>query len=275
MDPSTRLDPVLVVDDEEVVRATLEAVLEAEGYTVVAVKNAEQALEVLETRQCLMVITDVMMPGIDGMELLRRIRVRRPTLPVLVITGFPTVERAVEAVRAGAMSFITKPFDITEVLDSVERAARASVALRRNVETQNHIVNSVTMAIPSTVEHVTGAVHFLCERTLLTDLYSDATRFQVRLALTEAMANALKHGNHGDATKHIYLTATVDATRFDVTITDEGPGFDVHDVADPLADDVLASLRECGRGLFLIRCYMDGVEHNPSGNAIHLWKLRG
>lgn len=267
-----RVAPILVVDDEEVVQVTLKAVLESEGYSVEVTGCAEKALALLEERRYTMMITDVMMPGLSGLDLLRHARTRHPDLPVVVITGFPTVERAIEAIRGGAANFITKPFEIDEVVETVARAVRSQEELAQNCETEGFVVDRIHMRFPTSITHAAGAVHFLFQRTPLADLYAEGTRFQIRLALDESLANAMKHGNRFDPEKTIHVDARIDSHRFDVWIEDEGPGFDPSKVADPVEADVLASLRDGGRGLFLMRCYMDGVDHNESGNRIHLWK---
>lgn len=270
--PTPTLPPILVVDDEEVVRVTLQAILESEGYGVETCESAEQALDLMEQRPYTMVFTDVMMPAMSGMELLRHTRARHPDLPVVIITGFPTVERVIEAIRAGAVNFITKPFEIDEIVSTVARTIRSVEDVARHRETEGFVIDRIHLRFPGRLEHAAGAVHFLLHRTPLADLYSEGTRFQIRLALDEAMANAIKHGNRHDPDKKVHLDAHIDGSRLDVWIEDDGPGFDPDRVPNPLDSEVLASVRDGGRGLFLMRCYMDGVEHNERGNRIHLWK---
>lgn len=262
--------PVLVVDDEEVVRKTLEALLTRAGYPVVLASNGEEALARVDSGELLMVITDVEMPGISGLDLLRRIHQVKPTLPVLIVTGYPSIERVVEAIKHGAVDFIPKPFEGRWVLDAVRRAIQARTVAARSVATQAFIVTHVKARVPSRVDHVMGLLHFLSERTLMADSYPVDEAFQIRLALDEALANALRHGNRGDATRWITLEADLKADFFDATVEDEGMGFDPALISDPTRDE--GRFLEGGRGLFLIRCHMDGIEHNARGNRIHMWK---
>lgn len=264
--------PILVVDDEEVVRTTLRAVLESEGYGVVTVGNAEEGLKALDGGPFLMVITDIMMPGMNGLEFQKHVRQRLPELPVVIITAFPTIDRAVEALRNGAANFITKPFDIGQVLQAVERASTARRVTERNLATQATVTSRVQMTIPSTVQHVMGAVHFLTERTLLADYYPRDAVFQIRLALDEALTNALEHGNKFDASRHIAVDAQIDAEQFKIWVQDEGPGFDPDAVANCLDETNLQALLDGGRGVFLMRCHMDGVEYNETGNRVCMWR---
>lgn len=264
--------PVLVVDDDEVVRLTLSRILEKEGYQVEAIEEPEEGLRRIEERDYLTVITDVIMPGMSGLEFQRRLRERRAELPVVVISSFPTIERIIEAVQGGAVDFLTKPFDMDQILRVVKRCAEARVELARNLTTQQFMKNDIHMRIPSTAEHIQGAVHFITRRSMLADAYSTPVAFQVRLALDEAMANALEHGNKNLPDKLITVVVSITALRFDVTVEDEGSGFDPASVVDPMSENSLSSLLEGGRGLFLMRCYMDGVEFNGSGNSVHMWK---
>lgn len=113
---------VLVVDDEEVARKNLKHILTREEYEVVTAENAEAAFRELERSEFDVVLTDLRMGPVGGMELLERVRARRPDTRVIVITGYATVPSAIEAVKKGAFHYIAKPFKLDEVRDSVKRA---------------------------------------------------------------------------------------------------------------------------------------------------------
>lgn len=97
--------------------------------------------------------------------------------------------------------------------------------------------------------------------------------FAIRLALEEAIVNAMKHGNRGDINKHVLICYSFDGDFFLARITDQGSGFDPKAVPDPLVEENLE--RDGGRGLLLIRSYMNWVRHNKMGNSITLCKKRG
>lgn len=263
--------PILVVDDEEVVRATMHAILTHRGYTVETVEDADLALQRLEAGSYLMAITDVMMPHMSGLEFLVQAHQHDPELPVIVMTGYPTVERVVEALRNGAVEFIVKPFDVEALMRAVDRVANARKRREIGVATQAFITSDIRMQMPSTLTHIAGAVDFLCQRSVLTDFYPADVGFQIKLALGEALANAHRHGNHEDETRFIRVQASVDAEKCEIVVEDDGEGFDPGRVPSPLMDDRILSCG--GRGLFLIACYMDGYEHNARGNRIRMWKL--
>ena len=118
---------LLVVDDETNMRKVLGAMLRGTGYDVLTAGDGLEALEVLEAHHVDAVITDLRMPRLDGMGLLKRLGERYPALPVIIITAHGTVESAVEALKNGAFDFITKPFDRTEMRQVVAKAVRTHV----------------------------------------------------------------------------------------------------------------------------------------------------
>ncbi|HEY4156637.1 MAG TPA: sigma-54 dependent transcriptional regulator [Polyangiaceae bacterium] len=115
---------ILVVDDEPNLRRVLSAQLERDGYDVHTAEDGEQALQILRDNHLDLVITDLRMPKIDGMELLRQAVAMDEDLPVVMITAHGTVDNAVEALKTGAFDYLTKPFDQAEVRAIVRKALR-------------------------------------------------------------------------------------------------------------------------------------------------------
>ena len=102
--------------------------------------------------------------------------------------------------------------------------------------------------------------------------FDDRDIFSIRLALEEALVNAIKHGNQLDRSKQVHIDCLVREDRFQIGIVDEGPGFNPEDVPDPLAEENLE--RACGRGLLLIRHYMTEVVYHAPGNRLTMSKVR-
>lgn len=127
-------EQILIVDDEAIARENVSWVLENEGYIPTAVATAEEALEALSGNEFALVITDLMLPGIDGLELLEKVRNMLPSAEVIVITGHATVETAVKAMQKGAHSYIAKPLNIeelkTQVMKALEQRALSVEVLR-------------------------------------------------------------------------------------------------------------------------------------------------
>lgn len=102
--------------------------------------------------------------------------------------------------------------------------------------------------------------------------YSDDDQFGVRLALEEALVNAMKHGNRMDPAKSVPLAYRLSAEKVEIRVADEGEGFDPGQVADPTCDENLS--KPCGRGVMLMRCYMDEVTYLDNGREVHMVKYR-
>jgi DNA-binding NtrC family response regulator len=129
---SKPLPPLLVVDDERNMRLSLQAIMAEEGYQTTLADSAEQALGLLEDGNFFMVITDARLNGMTGYEFLGRVKDRWPGLPILMITAYATPKLAVEAIKAGAMDYLSKPFAPEELLHAVARCAERHRLLRDN-----------------------------------------------------------------------------------------------------------------------------------------------
>jgi two-component system nitrogen regulation response regulator NtrX len=134
-------ESILIVDDEAGVRSSLAGILSDESYQVESVDSGEACLQALEGRRYDLLLLDVWLPGIDGLETLARVRTLDPELPVVVISGHGTIETAVKAVRMGAQDFVEKPLSLEKTLLAVRNALR-----QRRLEAENR-------ALKAQVEH--------------------------------------------------------------------------------------------------------------------------
>lgn len=114
---------MMLVDDEERFLATTAKLIERRGHHVLTASSGQAALDRLSTDDVDVVILDVKMPGMNGLEALREIRLRHPLVEVIMLTGHGSVESAVDGMKAGAFDFVTKPCDIDELLSKVEEAS--------------------------------------------------------------------------------------------------------------------------------------------------------
>ena len=126
---------ILVVDDEESIREFLEIMLKKEGYEVTTAEDGAKAKEILTKKSFDMVISDMQMPNLTGIELLRHVRESYPDLCFMIITAFGTTETAVEAMKLGAYDYLTKPFKIDEVRLNIANALRS-----KNLETEVRVL---------------------------------------------------------------------------------------------------------------------------------------
>jgi DNA-binding NtrC family response regulator len=129
---TTALPPLLVVDDEKNMRLSLETIMSEEGYQYRAAESAEQALKMLEQEEFFMVITDARLGGMSGYDFLSRVKTKFPNLPILMITAYATPKLAVEAIKAGAIDYLAKPFAPEELLHAVARCAERHKLLMEN-----------------------------------------------------------------------------------------------------------------------------------------------
>jgi UDP-3-O-acyl N-acetylglucosamine deacetylase len=120
-DATTANQLVLVVDDEASIRRSLEGVLKDEGFSVVLAEDGESAIRILMNTRPALVLLDIWMPGMDGLETLRKIKEIHQDLPVVMISGHATISTAVAATRLGAMDFLEKPLDLSGTIQLVRR----------------------------------------------------------------------------------------------------------------------------------------------------------
>lgn len=117
-----RTGTILLVENDEDTREGLRRLLRRQGYTVDVAGDGREALEYVERHPCALVITDMLMPGMDGLVLLQRLQERRPDIPVLVITAFGNWGSYARAIELGAAAYLTKPFRSEELQREVQRA---------------------------------------------------------------------------------------------------------------------------------------------------------
>jgi DNA-binding NtrC family response regulator len=133
------LPPVLVVDDEKNMRLSLKSIMAGEGYEVKLVESAEDAIALLEKEDFFMVITDARLGGMSGYQFLAAASKRWPNIPCLMITAYATPKLAVEAIKAGAIDYLAKPFAPEELLHAVARCAERHRLLSENAVLRAHV----------------------------------------------------------------------------------------------------------------------------------------
>jgi DNA-binding NtrC family response regulator len=126
-------DKILIIEDESTLRESLKRVFQREGYQVEAVDSAEPALELFEENNYDLILTDIILPGITGIELLKRVREANPEQIVIIMTAFASLETAVETLRAGAYDYIVKPIIHEELKQIVKNALRQKTLQKENI----------------------------------------------------------------------------------------------------------------------------------------------
>jgi len=143
---------LMVVDDEEVIRTVFEALLEGSGHHASFANTAEEALEIVGQQEFDLLVVDKNLPGLSGIELMKRVREMRPRTDFLVITGYASYESAVEALRLGALDYLEKPFDDVDLLKvKIDRAIERQKLVQENAVLADYL-RSAHMKLESTVQ---------------------------------------------------------------------------------------------------------------------------
>jgi CheY-like chemotaxis protein len=287
----------LVVDDSAMDRRLAGTLLKRAGLSPSFAENGAAALAQLEADGADIVLTDLQMPEMDGLELTREIRARFAHVPVILMTAHGSEEIAVKALQLGAASYVPKrslAHDLASTVHGVLELSRSSRASLRLLEALDQIESRFVLdndvgALPALVAHLEGDLKRL-------KAGDETELLQIGVALREALVNAIFHGNlevpsslreidggkpyHDLAERRLHeapyagrrvrVTATIRRHEIRYHIADEGPGFDPSALPDPT--DVSQLERVSGRGLLLIRTFMDDVQHNAIGNEITLIK---
>lgn len=131
---------ILLIDDEPRMLSLLNTILKGEGYTLTPVQDGSKVPDLLNTESFDLPITDIRMTPIDGLELLKIARQVRPSMPVIILTAYGSVETAIEAMKLGTFDYVTKPFKMDELLITIQRALEYSRALSENIELKEELV---------------------------------------------------------------------------------------------------------------------------------------
>ena len=291
---------ILLVDDCQA--DTLLAIHALSGrsdWYVATAADGEVALQMLDSAPFDVVISDIRMPRIDGLSLLKRMRDEHPDVPVVITTSHGSEAIAMKAIQGGAASYVPKTDLETELVDVVETVLAHSLR-RQNEHRLFECISSQQLELELTDndrKFVPSVVQYLQQLSLAIGLTNSADNVQLGVALEETLINAVVHGNlevsselkqqddnaYGRTIEHrrtmepycervirISVSLTPDEGRF--TIVDQGPGFDVSSLPDPTDPENL--LKPSGRGIMLINAFMDDVQYNTAGNQITLVKKR-
>src|SRR4051812_25895963 len=187
---------ILLVEDEANVLKMLERFL-APSYRCLAATNGKDALEILKVeRDVDVVVTDVRMPGMDGIQLIRAIRRLRPHLPAIAMTAYGSEETAVEALRAGATNYLRKPFKTQEFLSVVRKCIEVAQARRGKTAAFSYLQEtSKTFEIPARLEATRMVLPHLTDGLADLGIVEPQDLLNLDVALEEALSNAVIHGS--------------------------------------------------------------------------------
>ena len=144
-----KMDKLLIIDDERSILELLSTVFTKEGYEVETSLSASKALDLIESQNFDLVISDIKLPEMSGMEILRKVKLKKPELPFVMITAYGSIKQAVEALKVGALDYVLKPFDVEElkivVAHGLEKGKlkQENIQLRKELEEKHKFENMV------------------------------------------------------------------------------------------------------------------------------------
>jgi serine/threonine-protein kinase RsbW len=218
------------------------------------------------------------MPGVAGDVLLKRLKVKSPLTPVIVVTGVRDIEAIEECFRNDAYRYLKKPFTRDELLNLVRQALQEAAASSGRIHKVNRDPEGwVELTAPSRQEYLDRFQEF-CD-AILDSRLDEKARNELKIAVQELGQNAIEWGNKLDRNSTIRIAWKLEKDRIVIRIADEGPGFDPKSVPDPTIDPIATienrekvGKRPGGFGIHLARRVMDRVSYNERGNIVFLEK---
>jgi CheY-like chemotaxis protein len=288
-----------VVDDSPIDRLVAANLAEqALGWEIAQVENGAQALAALARQAPDIVLTDLQMPEVNGLELVQAVRRLQPLVPVVLMTAYGSEEIAIQALQQGAASYVPKRVLERDLAPTLERVLGVARVGRQRQRLLSRIKRAEADFVLENDPSLLSVLRALQQEAAESMGLVDATDcIRLGIALEEALTNAMYHGNlevdsevrqrgYGAYVRQaqercgqppyrdrrVHVSVRLSLTEAVYVIRDEGPGFDPSGLPDPR--DPANLDRASGRGLLLIRTFMDEVTYNPAGNQITLVKRR-
>lgn len=291
---------ILIVDDDQNFRDYLVLAFKDHGYHVIDAKDVDSGLEAVKYNKLDLIITDMKMPGKNGIEFLRELKSIKPKLPVILITGFSTTEIVSEALKEGAINYFEKPFSLSDLL----AYSKAIINLFSDYNTHYKKIAPYvdyyekTLNLVSREKIIDIFPNYMIRELIELGYCTEQESLPITTAVIEALSNSLYHGNleidsdirnsgsldgqkifkkqvhqreNSDKYqgKRIKLKCFANEDLITFEITDEGKGFDWRKQFQISSTGLQ---KFSGKGLFLINSLVDEVKYNNEGNVITLTK---
>jgi CheY-like chemotaxis protein/anti-sigma regulatory factor (Ser/Thr protein kinase) len=266
---------LLVVDDDDSTRIGLTELLANAGFTVDVARDGAEALDKMARHDFSVVLLDIQLPGIGGLDVLARCSAKPHVPKVIVMTGVDTTDVVLDALRGHAYDFVAKPIEPSRLIEVVKRALSVGTDVA-DIEVLSARPEWVELLVPCTREAADRIQSFL--QRLESDL-PDETRDSVGLAFRELLLNGIEWGGHLNPAQKVRVACLRTRRMLLYRIADPGPGFTfdelshaaVHHEAGVIAHDLVRNakgLRPGGFGLMLIRALADELIYNERKNEV-------
>jgi len=287
---------ILVVDDDSVDREAATRCLEPlQDLAVSYAADGSEAVEAIARKPPDLILTDLRMPRMDGLELVEWIRSEHPLVPVVLMTAKGSEQIAVKALKAGAASYVAKTDMKHTLADTITQVLEVQEARRGKAEAVRYLSSSDTrFDLDNDPDLIAGVVGYL-QDNLERLGYDETLKTHIGISLMEAIGNAMIHGNlevdsalrragrehyqrmidirraeEPYSLRRVRCIARETPRQVEYVVEDEGPGFDPGMLPDPTTPENL--LEVTGRGIMLMSTFMDKIEFNETGNRITLAK---
>ncbi len=286
---------ILVVDDSAADRELAGHLLEDRDRTVFYAEDGKKALAQMQAHSLDLVLTDLVMPGLDGLALVEQAKVDHPGVPVVLMTARGSEEIAVRALERGAASYVPKKLLVRDLVGTVTRILDASKEHKSYKRLLGRL-RAASFVLENDLDLISSLVRYLTQVLRDSEMFNEADCHRIATALDEALSNACCHGNlelrsdvredarayralanqrrnvvpYRDRWIQVNTELTFGEARF--VIKDDGRGFDPSAIPDPTLLENLE--RPTGRGVLLMKAFMDDVHYNKAGNEVTLLKRR-
>jgi CheY-like chemotaxis protein/anti-sigma regulatory factor (Ser/Thr protein kinase) len=285
------------VDDQEALRTLLARLLEREGFDPVQAEDGAQAVELYKSEAPLVVVSDIMMPKMDGLTLLNEIRRIDRNATVILMTGQGNEDVLLKALRGGATNFFKKPFAVRELIEEIRKVVEFRLeAARSSLFSPLLLEETKTFVMPRADSPFFPIINQITLQ--LPCILPPEDILNLKIGIEEVITNAIEHGNLGisfdekskaiqegrladlialkgresdAAGRRVRITSRLSPERFEIAVRDDGGGFDWRNLPAVEPENLLAFN---GRGLFLTKIYFDEVTFNDAGNEVTLRKNR-
>lgn len=286
---------ILLIDDEPNLLKLLKRPLVKHGHTITEAHNGKQGWKLFSecSNKFDVIVTDIKMPVLDGIELLKRLREKDYDIPVIIISGQEDIQPSIEVLRLGAFDFLLKPFKAHDLLNILDKLQEIQDNKKKQIEDLPFFTEDIDITIHSRTKLITTVGSFLQDRVKLFCQLHKIDERNISLCLHEALVNAIIHGNleissslknefpekfekllrkrenmPEFANRKVFIRCQITTKHLKFEIEDEGKGF----IPKTLQDSDPLTMIPTGRGILIISAFMDEVYWNKTGNRITMIK---
>jgi len=287
---------ILFVDDEENIRELFQEYFKYD-FDVIVADNGLSALDLANSEHFDLIISDISLPKLNGVQFIKKLRFEGNLTPFIVITGDSDIQLAIDVFRLGAVDFFLKPFRMEALrlrIQKYENAELDSNALFRNHEVTFHD-SEMKIEINPKIKNINKYVALIMQQFQANPVIKEDDQLSLRVVLHELLANAIEHGSAGISYKEkqtilesnndyfdlvdelckkydrrIFIYYKIDETGIVLKVADQGTGFNLAEIPSPI-DDPRGNLLN-GRGIFLVRMNIDSISYNEIGNEVTVTK---